>query len=145
LPSSAMSFTLFACYPSYLLSHLIDVIRCYTTCRDILISSENIISRNRIPFRAQISTVSGSANKRSVVPTSIYHTFVRCHTQSYTCVTSLSNCGIWLQLKPNYRRQFNFTRRLSSKFEGIPFNFIVKLNRPTQIAKIECYLIAKTA
>jgi len=73
-------------------------------CADRVISTEKITSRNRI--RAQISTPSRRLKYSADLHPHI--TFRRLHFYlwhlrllPYICVTSISNCDIWLQIKPN--------------------------------------------
>jgi len=70
--------------------------------RVILISSENMISRNRM--RAHISTVSRRLQNSLQICIRHLHFYLHVshiHSLPYICVTNLSNCDFWLQTKPN--------------------------------------------
>jgi len=61
-------------------------------------------------------------------------------------VTSLSNCKIWLQIKPNLDVSLTLNAGESESLLEIPrdsFSFVIKLNM--QIAEVQSFFIAKTA
>ena len=73
--------------------------------------------------------------------------FYLSHVRSllWICGISLSNCEIWLQIKQNLDVSLTLdagNRKVCLKFEGIPFDFVIRLNM--QIAAVQCYFTAKT-
>ena len=61
------------------------------------------------------------------------------------CVSSLSNCEIWLQIKPNLDVSLTLDAGESESMLEIrrdSLNFVTKLN--IQIAEVQCYFTANT-
>jgi len=79
------------------------------------------------------------------VPSSAYFYLSQVRSLPWICVTSLRNCEIWLQIKPNLDVSVTFDAGESKSMLEIrsdSLSFVVKLN--LLIAEVQCNFIVKT-